>query len=240
MKRAVNSPSIRRNVTAGVLGRHPLTKRQILDFQNANLVILAVFPRQPPYLFCRCPLLCPKQLIASKLDLALFDSSSHCADVTAYYVNHVHAFDWNQILHNYIVFAAVLLALASQRIESIMFIGGSDNTRNGTRSRENRGSEPTSIEWMIMVYVLGTSASSFTSSVRQHHGLRTRYVTIMVYVLGTSASWFTSSVRQFNGLRPRYVSIMVYVLGTSSSWFTFSVRQHHASSVYQHQAAVSK
>ena len=50
---------------------------------------------------------------------------------------------------------SVLLILASQRIESIINIGNEDEGGEKKRSREIRGSTPTSIEWMIMVYVLG-------------------------------------------------------------------------------------
>lgn len=54
-------------------------------------------------------------------------------------------------------FGAVLLILASQRIESIVNLGtgGEDNAKKITR--EVRGAPPTSIEWMILAYVAGKS-----------------------------------------------------------------------------------
>ena len=51
----------------------------------------------------------------------------------------------------------VLLILASQRIESIINLGGSDDEVTKTKmTREVRGAPPTSIEWMILAYVAGT------------------------------------------------------------------------------------
>ena len=48
-----------------------------------------------------------------------------------------------------------MLILASQRIESIISIGGPDEENKKKMTREVRGALPTSIEWMIMAYVLG-------------------------------------------------------------------------------------
>lgn len=45
--------------------------------------------------------------------------------------------------------------MASQRIESIISIGGNDEESKKKMTREVRGALPTSIEWMIMAWVLG-------------------------------------------------------------------------------------
>ena len=53
-----------------------------------------------------------------------------------------------------IIVCAVLLILASQRIESIINLSGDDES-NQKMTREVRGAPPTSIEWMIIAYVAG-------------------------------------------------------------------------------------
>ena len=55
----------------------------------------------------------------------------------------------------------VLLILTSQRIESVIGFAMSDEESKRHTVREVRGARPTSIEWMILAYVIGRSNISF-------------------------------------------------------------------------------